>query len=273
MTIKKIALFLIVISMSAFSEEFEYVDFSVKEPVIQRGLKEAKTNVKANFVYNENDMYRVYARAGFLTTINLNPDEEIIYIAGGDTARWAIDEGKSGSSKGVRTILTIKPFFPGIKTNLVINTNKRSYNIFLHSADDWYNPIIEFLYPNDAKISLFKKESTEEKTTLVNMNNLNYSYNWKKTKDKWNPSQVFDDGHKTFIVMNEQIETGEAPALFIKDEQSGKLAIVNYRMKNNYYIVDRLFEQAILKLGKKEIIIKKDGSFIKNEKDYYPVRR
>ena len=97
---KKIAILMTVLSSMALGAvELQYEDFSYQEPVIKTGLKEAKQNVKTTFVYNENDMYRVYARTGFLTTIYLNSDEEVIYLAGGDTARWAIDEGVTGSKE------------------------------------------------------------------------------------------------------------------------------------------------------------------------------
>lgn len=96
-----------------------------------------------------------------------------------------------------------------------------------------------------------------------------------KTKDRWCPQQVFDDGEKTFILMPEKVEQGELPILLIRDEQTGEGAIVRHRYNpnNRFFIVDRLFEQAILKLGKKEIIIKREGSFIKSKNDHYPVIR
>jgi len=40
----------------------------------------------------------------------------------------------------------------------------------------------------------------------------------------------------------------EAPALFIKS-QEGTTQLVNYRVKANWYIVDRLFEEAELRVG------------------------
>lgn len=269
-----VALCLSSIIALAEAVELQYEDFSAKEPVIRSGLKAAKQNIKTDFVYNEGDMYRIYCRAGFLTTINLNPDEEVIYIAGGDTARWAIDKGETGSRDGKRTIITLKPFYPGIKTNLIVNTNKRSYQFFLHSANDWYNPSVQFLYPQDEKLAQMKIQEKIDNTIPVKLENLNYDYTWKKTKDKWSPEIVFDDGEKTFILMPERVNSSELPALFIRDEQTGQAAMVRHRYlpETRYYIVDRLFEQGILQYGKKKIVIKRNGSFIKNPKDYYPVK-
>ena len=49
------------------------------------------------------------------------------------------------------------------------------------------------------------------------------------------------------------MKSGEAPALFVKDDEGVNL--VNYRVKDNYYIVDRLFNQAELRCGLKEIVV------------------
>lgn len=265
----------ILASINLYCAEVVYEDFSFKEPVIQTGLKQAKENVKTTFVYNENDMYRIYCRAGFITTINLKEDEEVTYLAGGDTARWAIDVGTAGGAKGQHQIIVVKPFFPAIKTNLVVSTNKRTYQFFLISAKEWYNPNINFVYPQDEQLSKMKIEKKKEESTPINIDNLNYNYEWKKSKYMINPTQVFDDGQKTFIVMPQEITTSELPILLIKDEQTGEGAIVRYRYnpKNRTFIVDRLFKQAILRLGKSEIVIKQNGSFIRNKNDYYPISR
>lgn len=253
-----------------------YQDFSMKEPEIKSGLKEAKANVKTNFVYAEGDMYRIYARSGFLTTIYFNPDESITYIAGGDTARWVIDEGVAGGKDGTRQIITLKPFFPAIKTNLVVSTNKRSYNFFLHSANDWYNPAVEFLYPQDIKDKIAKNKQSIVATTNVSVNDMNFGYKWNKKRYNWSPIQVYDDGKKTFVTFRQDISAREIPAIFIKDEQIGKEALVRNRFSgkdSNIFILDRLVDQIILKSGKKSITIKRNGSFIRNESDNYPIRR
>lgn len=255
-------------------EATEYVDFSMAEPEIKSGAKAAKQNIGTTFVYNEKDMYRIYCREGFLTTIYFNPDEEITFMAGGDTERWTVEEGITGSKDGNRTIVTLKPFMTGIKTNLIINTNKRTYNFFLHAANDWYNPMVSFKYPQDIMIKNLKRKQQDAQLTPVNLENINHNYVWKKTKDAWCPVQVFDDGQKTFILLSKKADAYQLPAIFMRDEQTGKEAMIraNYNPDTNYFIIDRLVSQIVLQYGKKKIIIKKDGSFIKQPKDHYPVR-
>ncbi|BBA53207.1 conjugal transfer protein TrbG (plasmid) [Fusobacterium varium] len=255
-------------------EATEYVDFSMAEPEIRSGAKAARQNIGTTFVYNEKDMYRIYCREGFLTTIYFNPDEEITFMAGGDTERWTVEEGITGSKDGNRTIVTLKPFMTGIKTNLIINTNKRTYNFFLHAANDWYNPMVSFKYPQDIMLKNLKRKQQDAQLTPVNLENINHNYEWKKTKDTWCPLQVFDDGQKTFILLSKKADANQLPAIFMRDEQTGKEAMIraNYNPDTNYFIIDRLVSQVVLQYGKKKIIIKKDGSFIKQPKDHYPVR-
>jgi type IV secretion system protein VirB9 len=61
---------------------------------------------------------------------------------------------------------------------------------------------------------------------------------------------VFDDGHQTFIEFPANLGDGEAPPLFVIGAD-GKAQLVNYRVKGRYYVVDRLFAAAELRLGGK----------------------
>jgi type IV secretion system protein VirB9 len=60
--------------------------------------------------------------------------------------------------------------------------------------------------------------------------------------------RAFDDGRQTFIEFPPTITQGQAPPLFVLGEQ-GEAELVNYRMAGRYYVVDRLFARAELRLG------------------------
>ena len=66
---------------------------------------------------------------------------------------------------------------------------------------------------------------------------------------------VFDDGQKTYIQMPDTMASGDAPTLFIKEQN--KLELVNYRVLKNYYIVDRLFDNAEMRNGQEVVRIKR----------------
>jgi type IV secretion system protein VirB9 len=61
------------------------------------------------------------------------------------------------------------------------------------------------------------------------------------------PVHVMDDGVKTYIQMPQEAVPRELPVLVIKTSSGSEM--VNYRVKDNIYIVDRLFDRAALLLG------------------------
>ena len=62
------------------------------------------------------------------------------------------------------------------------------------------------------------------------------------------PVRVFDDGSKTYIQMPAGVQHREAP-VFVVLNANGNGEMVNYRVKDQTYIVDRLFTRAELVLG------------------------
>lgn len=212
-----------------------------------------------NFTYLPNKLYKVYCKVGFLTNIQLQPGEEITFVGGGDTTRWIVDKGLSGFGVNKRYHLYIKPLCNKITTNLVINTNLHIYNLQLISGD-FFSPVISFIYPAEDGVG-FITNDLDEMDSLENGSSKKYNRNYKILKTaifnnpSWKPVAVYDDGKKTYIEMPKSMLNSEAPVLFIKND--GLLMMVNYRVKDNMYIVDRLFDEAEMKNGKERIIIKR----------------
>jgi P-type conjugative transfer protein TrbG len=153
----------------------------------------------------------------------------------------------------------------------MITTDRRSYQIRARASGDFYNPIVGWTYPLDDKAAFLRtkeeqmRKEEEQISNGVTPEKMNFGYTveeksgWFGGKYSWTPKMVFDDGAKTYIQMSSGMATGEAPALFVKDT-SGEVMLVNYRVKNNYYIVDRLFQQAEMRNGMKEtVLIKRNG--------------
>lgn len=254
MQIKKIAIiFSLIIAANSYSSNavLEQIAPSPK-PLIISGIKEAKSGVQTNFVYNEDAMYTIYCRVNYLTAIMLAPNEQIISVSGGDTARWQKSQSQTGSSEGTREVIYIKPFSVGLKTNLIINTNKRMYNINLYSAKEWYNPVVKWLYPDEVLQIKQAKEKTVV-TTTGNLEDHNYNYTVSTKRYDFTPSSIFDDGQKTYFVLK---NTQELPVFYIREKGSKQDQLVNFRIQGNYYIIDRIFEEGVLKLGNKRIVIK-----------------
>lgn len=250
----------LITSLASFGEVEEVLMdkiYPTEQAVIISGEREAKKNVTTTFFYEENKTYNLYCRVNNITTLLLNPDEQIISIDAGDTSRWTVKEVVTGSVEGERSAVVIKPLAFNsdmmLRTTINIFTNKRYYNLTVLSAREWYNPIVKWIYPQEIKLAERQKKETQEEISLIDPSKINYNYSVNTKKYEFVPSTIFDDGKKTYLVMKSNLQ--ELPALYMREGK--QLLLVNYRVKGNYLIVDRTFEEGTLVLGKKRVIFKK----------------
>jgi len=198
-------------------------------------------------------LYRLYAAPQKVSDIVLQPGETLVAISAGDTVRWVVGDTASGTGASKQVHILAKPFASGLKTNLVITTDRRSYHLELESTDHTYVAALSWTYPNDELIAL-KKQNDEAKAaaptdTGLSLNSLNFNYTITGDNPPWKPLRAFDDGHHVYIEFPATLDRGDAPPLFVVGE-GGSTDLVNYRVRNNYYIVDQLFAAAELRLGK-----------------------
>ena len=193
-----------------------------------------------------------------ITDIALEPGEKILgEPASGDVVRWILALGKSMQNGVEQWHVYLKPTRPDLATNLAINTDRRSYLLELHSYADTYMAAVVWHYPQDevARLQAQAAEvTTEQKSSapVVGIDALNFDYTIQVIKGTpaWTPVQVFDDGRRTFVRFPEAMLVREAPALFVLRDKETQL--VNYRMKNDTYVVDRLIDAADLRVGQQE---------------------
>ncbi|MGH6650805.1 MAG: P-type conjugative transfer protein TrbG [Sphingopyxis sp.] len=212
------------------------------------------------YPYNDGSLYRLYAAPERITDIALQPGETITSVAAGDTVRWAVGDTTSGSGASQRTHIFVKPFAAGLRTNLVITTDKRVYHIELASRTTAAMAALSWTYPQDELIALRREHDAAAAAAPVAsglaVERLNFHYAISGDKPAWRPLRAFDDGRQTFIEFPPSIAVGEAPPLFVIGED-GEAQLVNYRMAGRYYVVDRLFGAAELRLGgKKQQIVR-----------------
>ena len=212
------------------------------------------------YPYTPGSLYQVYTAPGQITDIALQPGEELTSVSAGDTIRWIVGDTVSGAIGGEQVHILVKPTKPGLSTNLVITTTKRTYYLELHSYKDTYMAAVSWRYPREAlglRGAKKMKRRAESKTVStstspkLSIEKLNFRYEIKGDHPHWRPLRAFDDGHKVFIQFPERLDQGEAPPLFVMGRK-GKSQLVNYRVKGAYYIVDRLFKIAELRLGEKD---------------------
>lgn len=168
--------------------------------------------------------------------------------------RWIIGDTESGAGPSKRVHILVKPSRPDLWTNLVINTDRRTYHLELRSADRTYVASVSWQYPADQLIALHRQSVAAEAAAPVDggvdVAKLRFRYRIEGDRPAWRPLSAFDDGQKVYIELPPGIGQGEAPPLFVLGAD-GKGELVNYRVRQNYYVVDRLFAAAELRLGGK----------------------
>jgi type IV secretion system protein TrbG len=206
------------------------------------------------YPWSDGALYRLYAAPEQVSDIALQPGENLIAVAAGDTVRWIIGDTVSGAGATKQTHILVKPSAPGLKTNLVITTSARVYHLALESTTRTAMTAISWTYPQDALIALQRRITESEAAapiaTGVMLENLHFGYLISGDSPLWRPIRAFDDGTQVMIEFPSTIGTGEAPPLFVVGAK-GESQLVNYRVRGNYYIVDRMFETAELRLGEK----------------------
>jgi len=148
----------------------------------------------------------------------------------------------------------VKPFAAGLATNIVITTDRRSYHLALSSTATTAMVALSWTYPQDALIAL--RRTVEEKAEAAPVaagvlpERLHFNYAITGDRPAWRPLRAFDDGQQTYLEFPASIAVGEAPPLFLVDRK-GEAQLVNYRLRGRFYVVDRLFDPAELRLGLK----------------------
>jgi len=206
------------------------------------------------YPFADGEIFHAYTAPGQITDIALQPGETLGSVASGDTVRWVIGDTSSGSGDNKRTHVLVKPFASGQATNLVISTDRRIYYVALTSSAHAAMAALSWTYPADQLIALHKAAEQAEAVAPVaaglDVTQLHFNYAISGDKANWRPVRAFDDGRQTFIEFPADLATGEAPPLFLVDAK-GTAQLVNYRVKGRFYVVDRLFDAAELRLGLK----------------------
>ena len=233
-------------------------------------VRDGFINAVQVYPFSGGALYQVYAAPGQVTDIALQPGEQLVGsgpVAAGDTVRWIIGDTESGTASSKQVHILVKPTRADLQTNLVINTDRRTYHLELRSTPSTYMASVSWQYPQDQLIALRQQNARATETQAVasgvDISKLNFRYRIEGDTAPWRPMRAFDDGAKVYIEFPSGIGQGEMPPLFVIGP-SGNSELVNYRARQNYYVVDRLFAAAELRLGDKDSakrvrIVRTDG--------------
>ena len=178
----------------------------------------------------------------------------------GDSVRWNISPAMYGTGGQSTAVIILKPQTPGLDTNLLITTDRRAYYLRLISKPEEYVARVAFAYPDDdtrkwqeqlteqQMLAKLEKHAAEVSQAIIAVEKVNFDYTIRGGHEHIRPLRVFDDGAKTYIQMPSEVQYREAPVLLVVGAD-GKEEMTNYRVKDQTYIVDRLFDRANLVLG------------------------
>jgi type IV secretion system protein VirB9 len=219
----------------------------------------ATTDGRALYIYGSG-LPTVVCAPLRLSVIELQPGEK---LSGkpqiGDSTRWSVSPGEYGTGAEAVTVLIVKALALNLDTILAIATDRRMYYVRLVSKEDGYLSRIGFQYSDEdnQKWALFAADQKRQAETrevqakvlpaMITAEQLNFGYSISGLAP-FAPTRVYDDGTKTFLQMPPGMQHRTAPALEVLGGD-GKSEMTNYRVQNNVYIVDRLFENARLVMG------------------------
>lgn len=192
--------------------------------------------------------------------ISLQPGEQVNNVNGGDP-RYTVDPAISGTGEGQVVHLILKPLDVGLDTALIVTTDRRTYHFRLRSTRNETMPFARFNYPEDAAAKWAAVRQAKDKDLRDNtipetreyLGNLDFNYSI-DGKTRWKPVRVYNDGVKTIIEMPNSMSQTEAPTLLVVRRDAGffrdaETEMVNYRIQDSRYIVDSIFDKAILVAG------------------------
>lgn len=227
-----------------------------------------------------------------LTDLAFEKGESILSVQLGDSVRWNIESAISGSANDSVEHLIVKPLEAGLKTSMLITTDRRTYHIRLKSTETDFMPAVVFSYPNSLKLPSKKhygddsylqytsnyesnedhNDYSETNSSLKNyssVQNVSYegnsrpalnvaaTYNDSTQRRNYNysvdgdskiiPQNVYDDGKRIFIVMNNPINSSYLPVLQEISSESflffgeDKTNTINFTYFDNTFVVDGIY--------------------------------
>lgn len=175
----------------------------------------------------------------FVCDLVLEPGETIVNVAVGDSVRWLIAPASSGGNDSATPHVLVKPTEAGLRTNLIVTTNRRTYYLTLVSS--YNNPMLRigFLYPQDpqqafATVALGHGVRADAPLAETAIDKLDFNYRLSGDRGL-QPVRVFNDATHTYLQMPQGMR--EVPVLFAVGSDGGN-TLVNYRFTGQYYVVD-----------------------------------
>lgn len=227
--------------------------------------KQAKPLVGPNgrvVIPYQSDVYPVITCSPLkICDIELQRGEKVISTAAGDSVRWLVQVVTKANPQHI----IIKPTEPGLETNMVVITDRRTYYVNLKSAEQAYIPRIAFYYPHEIvktyeqqRQAQLEERKREVRATVAKVAATDLDFDYRVIGDApFRPIQVFNDGEHTFMKLPRTKGELEIPAIFAVKNSS--TALVNARVKNGTIIIDGVAQEYVLALENQIVQITRHG--------------
>ncbi|MCM1322211.1 MAG: TrbG/VirB9 family P-type conjugative transfer protein [Bacteroides sp.] len=219
------------------------------------------------YTYNENFVYEIYAQPYHLTDIILEDGEVVLGnpLLSEDESVWELtaNVAKNPATGDNIQHLFIKPAYSGLDSSFIVITDRRVYHMRIKSFKDTHMAMVKFTYPNTKNVWARSSNDSaaangvsieNDYITVTNPEYLSFDYKMKYgfKKPEFLPQRVYDDGNKTYIVVDDIVLHKQLPLVFNERNE-----IVNYAVKKNVFIIPRLINKIILRLENQKVTIEK----------------
>ena len=204
--------------------------------------------------------------------VELQPGEQVRSVQVGDSVRWSVEPAVTGVPPLEVQHVIVKPADVGLRTSLVVTTDRRTYRMKLASDRQQYMASVSFAYPQDAQARWSElarpqrankpragrsssgqgRDGTAVRTDVLRA--LSFNYELEGDDPPWKPVRVYNDGLQTVIEMPFAMRQTEAPTLLVVRAEGGiftsdDVVQVNFHADGTRYIVDMVFDVADLIVG------------------------
>ena len=210
--------------------------------------------------YSPNNVIKVTAKVGKTTQIQFEDDERLE----GDSASLGMGDAEGWNLAVKGNNILFKPLVHQSDTNLIVNTNKRTYVFQLSIDNDAKNPtfLLRFYYPDTAKAKADAEKAKNKQAHDVlqgNHNRLdvvisNDNY-WDFGDKSIKPTALYDDGRFTYFEFN---NGRDLPTIY-KILPDGTEALVNKHVKGHTVVVHEVGQEFVVRLGMSVLGIKNQG--------------
>jgi P-type conjugative transfer protein VirB9 len=236
---------------------------NVAVDVASQAIPAPKENRIVRYTYSPDVIFRILSVPNLTTHLELGEDEGVKETpAIGDQAQWQVTGGPRH--------LFIKPLRFDLETSLTVVTNKRTYQFQLISGRTPSSQVfqkVSFIYPDrELEVKLRKETETAvveaeqnrlaSQVVATNIDPATLDFGFKiEGEAPFKPAAVYTNGKFTFLVMP---NTQDSPAVFLLDDDENP-SLINYQVKANMIVIERVASKLLLKLGNAEVKITKRG--------------